>query len=73
MRSGNTVLEADNIQGEMPWLNERNMYLYFRDECGSWRCVECVHTPEEHYDPGPDDVYACFECSKCNCGNNSRM
>jgi hypothetical protein len=67
------VIEQDEVQGEMPWRTSITMNHYRRDDngIGIWRCVECEHPPEDHYDD-PYDTDPWFECSKCNCGNNSR-
>lgn len=72
--------EPKPVSGEIPWRElstlskDRDPSLYYRDSYGWWRCVECAHTPDEHYpEPYSGDTDAGYECSKCNCGNNSRM
>lgn len=76
---GNQKFDGDAFQGEIPWRQfgslprDRDPELYRRDSNGWWRCVECSHLPDEHYpEPHSGDPDACYECSRCNCGNNCR-
>lgn len=65
------------VVGEIPWRSfhslPKDRSSYTRDELGWWRCNECSHLPDEHYpEPFHDDPFGSYECSRCNCGNNSR-
>lgn len=58
--------EGDVLSGDIPWRS------FHQDD---WPCSECNHLPSEHYWERRDrfgEPTDGFECSKCNCGNNSR-